>query len=147
MTRASLREMSRRAFLVRGARLAIAAGLAAALGGSASGVLGFGRAASPGARLAAALPHGEGAARVGRAALAGGLVERDVAGLVAGLAGAVPDLSGLLRNGTDDDIRAALDVARRYDFAGRGPGLTRIDGWIVARTEARACALIALSRG
>jgi hypothetical protein len=139
--------MSRRVFLVRSARLAIAAGLAAALGGSASGVLGFGRAASPGARLAAALPHGEGAARVGRAALAGGLVERDVAGLVAGLADAVPDLAGLLRDGSDDDIRAALDVARRYDFAGRGPGLLRIDGWIVARTEARACALIALSRG
>ena len=147
MKRAALREMSRRAFLVRSAWLASAAGLAVALGGSAASVLGFARAASPGARLAAALPHSEGAARVGRAALASGLVERDVAGLMAGLADAVPDLSGLLRDGTDDDVRAALDVARRFDFAGRGPGLMRIEGWVVARTEARACALIALSRG
>jgi len=145
MNSRALREMSRRAFLVRSAWLASAAGLAVALGGSASGVLGFGGAASPGARLAAALPHSEGAARVGRAALAGGLVERDVAGLMAGLADAVPDLTGLLRDGTDDDVRAALDVARRDDFAGRGPGLIRIDGWVVARTEARACALIALA--
>jgi hypothetical protein len=137
--------MSRRAFLVRSAWLASAAGMALALGGSAATVLGFGRAASPGARLAAALPHSEGAARVGRAALASGLVERDVAGLMASLADAVPDLSGLLRDGTDDDVRAALDVARRDDFAGRGPGLIRIDGWVVARTEARACALIALA--
>jgi len=145
MKRAALREMSRRAFLVRSAWLASAAGLAVALGGSAASVLGFARAASPGARLAAALPHSEGAARVGRAALASGLVERDVAGLMAGLADAVPDLSGLLRDGTDDDVRAALDVARRFDFAGRGPGLMRIEGWVVARTEARACALIALA--
>ena len=137
--------MSRRAFLVRSTWVAIAAGAAVALGGSASGVLRFGGAASPGARLAAALPHGDGAARVGRAALAGGLVERDVAGLMAGLADAVPDLTGLLRDGTDDDVRAALDVARRFDFAGRGPGLMRIEGWVVARTEARACALIALA--
>jgi hypothetical protein len=72
-------------------------------------------------------------------------VERDVAGLMAGLADAVPDLSGLLRDGTDDDVRAALDVARRHEFAGRGPGLIRIEGWVVARTEARACALIALA--
>ena len=145
MKRAALREMSRRAFLVRSAWLASAAGLAVALGGSAASVLGFARAASPGARLAAALPHSEGAARVGRAALASGLVERDVAGLMAGLADAVPDLSGLLRDGTDDDVRAALDVARRFDFADRGPGLMRIEGWVVARTEARACALIALA--
>jgi len=137
--------MSRRAFLVRSARVAIAAGAAVALGGSAAGVLRFGGAASPGARLAAALPHGDGAARVGRAALASGLVERDVRGLMTGLATAVPDLSGLLRDGSDDDVRAALDAARRHDFATRGSGLIRIEGWVVARTEARACALIALA--
>jgi hypothetical protein len=142
-----LREISRRAFLVRSAWLAIAAGTAVAVGGSATGVLRFGGAASPGTRLAAALPHGDGAARVGRAALASGQVERDVRALMTGLATAVPDLSGLLRDGSDDDVRAALDAARRHDFATRGSGLMRIDGWIVARTEARACALIALSRG
>jgi hypothetical protein len=139
------RGISRRTFLVRSAVLAIAGAISVAVGGSASGVLGFGRVTTPGARLAAALPHGEGAARVGRAALASGLVERDVSGLVAGLAAAIPDLSVLLRDGSDDDVRAALDAARRHDFAGRGPGLMRIDGWVVARTEARACALIALA--
>jgi hypothetical protein len=72
------------------------------------------------------------------------LVERDASGLLSGLAGSVPDLSGLLRDGSDDDVRAALDGARRHDFATRGSGLMRIDGWVVARTEARACALIAL---
>ena len=145
MNSRALRDMSRRAFLVRSAWLAIAAGTAVAVGGLASGVLRFGGAASPGARLAAALPHGDGAARVGRAALASGLVELDVRGLMAGLATAVPDLSGLLRDGSDDDIRAALDAARRREFAERGPGLMRIEGWVVARTEARACALIALA--
>jgi hypothetical protein len=72
------------------------------------------------------------------------LVERDASGLLSGLAESVPDLSGLLRDGSDDDVRAALDAARRHDFATRSSGLMRIDGWVVARTEARACALIAL---
>lgn len=138
------RGISRRTFLVRSTWVAIAAA-SVAVAGSASGVLGFGRVATPGARLAAAMPHGEGAARVGRAALASGLVERDVRGLMAGLAATVPDFSGLLRDGDDDDVRAAIDVARRHDFATRGSGLMRIDGWVVARTEARACALIALA--
>jgi hypothetical protein len=87
----------------------------------------------------------EGAGRIGRAALAGGLVEPDVDGLMAGLVAAVPRLDVLLRDGTDDDIRAALDVARRREFADRTNGFTRIDGWVVARTEARVCALIALA--
>jgi len=145
MNSRALRDMSRRAFLVRSAWLAIAAGTAVAVGGLASGLLRFGGAPTPGARLAAGLPRGDGAARSGRAALASGLVELDVRGLMAGLATAVPDLSGLLRDGSDDDIRAALDVARRHEFAERGPGLMRIEGWVVARTEARACALIALA--
>jgi hypothetical protein len=144
MTEPAARGISRRTFLVRSAWLAIAAACAAA-GGSASGVLGFGRAATPEARLAAALRNSAGAARVGRAALASGLVEGDVNGLLRGLAASVPDLAGLLRDGTDDDVRAALDGARHQDFATRGSGLLRIEGWIVARTEARACALVALA--
>ena len=136
--------MSRRTFLVRSAWLAIAAACAA-VGGSASGVLGFGRAAAPEMRLAAALRNSAGAARVGRAALASGLVERDVSGLLKGLAADIPDLAGVLRDGTDDDVRAALDGARHHDFATHGTGLLRIEGWVVARTEARACALVALA--
>jgi hypothetical protein len=65
--------------------------------------------------------------------------------LLAGLAASVPDLDAVLRHGTDDDVRAALDVARRREFAARAPDVIRIDGWVVARTEARACALIALA--
>ncbi|HEX2754085.1 MAG TPA: hypothetical protein VHM48_01405, partial [Candidatus Limnocylindrales bacterium] len=100
---------------------------------------------SPGARLASVLAHSDSAARIGRAALAGGFVERDVRGLLAGLAGSIPDLDALLRDGGDDDVRAALDVARRREFAAPGAAVLRIDGWIVAPTEARACALIALA--
>lgn len=145
MNGGALDGMSRRTFLIQSALFAIAAAASVAVAGSAAGVLPFGHAATPGARLAAALPHGDRAARVGRAVLATGLVERDVGGLMAGLAETVADLSGLLRDGSDDDVRAALDAARRHDFAVRGSGLMRIDGWVVARTEARACALVALA--
>lgn len=113
--------------------------------GSAAGLLRFGPSAAPGARLAAALPHSDGAVRVGRAALAGRLVEDDVRGLMAGLSATIPDLDRLLRDGSDADIRAALDIARRREFAAHGGGVLRIDGWVVARTEARTCALIALA--
>jgi hypothetical protein len=113
--------------------------------GSVSGLLPFGRSATPGQRLAAALAHGDSAARVGQAALASGHVERNVPGLLAGLAASVPELDAALRDGTDDDIRVALDVGRRREFAAHGADVFRIDGWVVARTEARACALIALA--
>jgi len=46
---------------------------------------------------------------------------------------------------TDDDIRTALDIARRLEFAAHGADVIRIDGWVVARSEARVCALIALA--
>jgi hypothetical protein len=81
---------------------------------------------------------------VGRAALDAGAVERDVRGLMAGLRESVPNLADVLRAGSDDDLRAAIDDARRRDFAERAEGLTRIEGWVVARTEARVCALVAL---
>jgi hypothetical protein len=145
MSGRALPPISRRTFLHRGALLTIAAAGSVLIGGSVAGLLGFGRAASPGARLAAALAHGDGAARIGRAALASDLVERDVRGLMAGLVEAIPDLADLLRDGSDDDIRAALDAARRRDFVTRGSGLLRVGGWVVARTEARACALVALA--
>jgi hypothetical protein len=137
--------MSRRMLLQRAILVAIA-GAASVVGlGSATGLLRFGRPSAPGARLAAVLAHSDGAARLGRAALAGGHVERDVPGLLAGLSGSVPDLHALLRDGSDDDVRAALDLARRREFAAHDASVIRIDGWVVARTEARACALIALA--
>jgi hypothetical protein len=91
------------------------------------------------------MPHRDGAARVGRAALDAGAVEPDVRGLLAGLGESVPNLADVLREGSDDDLRAALDDARRRDFADRAGGLTRVEGWVVARTEARVCALVALA--
>jgi hypothetical protein len=139
------RPISRRTFLRRSAWIVVAGAASVVGAGAASGLLRFGPAPTAGARLAASLMHGEGAARVGRAALASGLVEHDARGLIAGLTSAVPDLDALLRDGTDDDIRAALDVARRRDFASRGAGVIRIGGWVVAATEARACALVALA--
>jgi hypothetical protein len=135
--------VSRRTFLRRGAWVAIAGAASMAIAGTGARALLSGRAGSAGERLAAIMPHRDSAARVGRAALEAGAVERDVRGLLAGLSASVPNLA-VLRGGSDDDLRAAIDDARRRDFAERGQGLTRVEGWVVARTEARVCALVAL---
>jgi hypothetical protein len=139
-----MQRVSRRTFLRYGILLAIG-GVASVVAGSVSGLLPLGRPVAPGARLAAVLAHSDAAARIGRTALASGHVERDVVGLLAGLAAGVPDLDAALRYGSDDDVRAALDLARRREFAAHGTDVIRIDGWVVARSEARACALIALA--
>lgn len=145
MTGLGPRRISRRTLLRGGILVAIGGAASLVTGAPVASLLRLGRPSAPGARLAAALPHGDGAVRLGRAALAGGLVERDAAGLVAGLAESVPDLHGVLRDGSDDDLRAALDLARRREFAAHGRDVVRLEGWVVARTEARACALIALA--
>lgn len=137
--------ITRRSFLRRAVGLAIGGAASILAVGAAPALLRIGRPVAPGARLAAVLPHSDSAGRIGRAALAGGLVERDVRGLMAGLAGSIPDVVELLRDGSDDDVRATLDAARHREFAARGAAVLRIDGWIVAPTEARACALIALA--
>ncbi len=115
------------------------------MAGTAARALLSGRATAPGERLASVIGHRDAAARVGRDALVAGVVEPDVPGLLAGLREAVTNLDDVLRDGSDDDLRAALDGARRHDFAGRGEGVTRVHGWVVARTEARVCALVALA--
>ena len=136
--------ISRRTFLRRGAWVAIAGAASMAIAGTAARALVSGRPTSAGERLAAVMPHRDGAVRVGRAALDAGAVERDVRGLLAGLSESVPNLADVLRAGSDDDLRAAIDDARRRDFAERADGLTQVEGWVVARTEARVCALVAL---
>ena len=136
--------ISRRTFLRCAAWAAVAGAASMAIGGTAARALLPGRAASASERLAAVMPHRDGAARVGRAALDAGAVERDVRGLLAGLRESVPNLADVLRAGSDDDLRAAIEDARRRDFAERAGGLTRVEGWVVARTEARVCALVAL---
>jgi hypothetical protein len=135
----------RRTFLRHGAWVAIAGAASVAMSGSGARALAARRAPGAGERLVAVITHGEGAARVGRSALAAGVVEADVRGLIAGLQAGAPGLADLLRGGSDDEIRAALDAARRRDFGERADGLTRVDGWVVARTEARVCALVALA--
>jgi hypothetical protein len=137
--------ISRRTFLRGGAWIAIAGAASMAIAGTAARALLPGRATTAGERLADVMPHRDSAARVGRAALDAGAVERDVRGLLTGLGEAVPNLADVLRDGSDDDLRAALDDARRRDFAERADGLTRVEGWVVARTEARVCALVALA--
>jgi hypothetical protein len=136
--------LSRRAFLRGSGWAALAGGLALATAGAAGAVARLARPPSPGARLAGALAHGEGAKRVGRAAIAAGVVEGDPRALLAGLTAKVPDLALLLRDGSDDDLRYALDAARRRDFTDYRSGIVRVDGWVLARTEACACALVAL---
>ncbi len=131
--------------LLRGGLLLAAGGAVSGVAGSVSGLLRLGRPVAPGARLAAVLAHSDAAARIGRVALAGGHVERDAGALLAGLAASVPDLNDALGHGSDDDIRTALDIARRLEFAAHGADVIRIDGWVVARSEARVCALIALA--
>ena len=145
MTGVGRKRISRRGLLRGVGALAVGAAASLVTGGPAATLFRLGRPSAPGARLAAALPHSDGALRLGRVALASGLVERDAAGLVAGLVERIPDLEAVMRDGSDNDLRAALDVARRLEFAAHGPDVVRLDGWVVARTEARACALIALA--
>ncbi len=140
----SRRGFSRRGFLRLAAWLGVAGAGSAAIRPATPFGLGRGAALDPGVRLVAAIAHPEGAARVGRTALAAGLVEQDTHALLAALADTVPGLDKVLGDGSDNEIRHALDAARRRDFAEHGDGIVLVRGWVVARTEARVCALVAL---
>ncbi len=110
----------------------------------ASGTTPAGRATSadPDARarsLAALLRGGDGVGRIGVAYLAVTPEEGDVEALVRALA---PPGSELARASSRRARRAALLDAVRHDFAaGR---VVELDGWRIARTEGRVCALWAL---
>jgi hypothetical protein len=135
------RPISRRAF-VRGAIGLAVAGVAASLGGTA---IGLGRPVSPARRLAGIVSHRDSVVAVGREALRQRPAEADVGVLLAALCASVPDLTRLLAEGSDDDIRAALDSASRRDFAQAGDGLVRLQGWVASRTEARLSAIAVLA--
>jgi hypothetical protein len=142
MSSRRFRAISRRSF-VRGALgLTAAAGLAAAAGGS---LLGRSLPASPAQRLASIVAHRESAVAVGREVLRVRPAEADIPVLLAALGASVPDLPRLLDQGSDDELRVALDRASRRDFAAAGDGLVRVQGWVASRTEARVCAIIALA--
>lgn len=132
---------------VRLTRSALLAAAAAAAGGAALESLRPWRAlvnvapARPGARLAGVLGDRQSAAAVGRAYLAVVPAEADEMLLTSRIAAAagVPTFD---RTG-GDELRGLLLEAARNDYdAGR---LVRVDGWLLAETECRLCALAALA--
>lgn len=147
MTPALRRAVTRRQ-LLRGAGVLAVAGLGAISAGSVGRSLGVAFERDPtrraAARLAAAIGRHDEMVRVGRAALAAGVVETDPAVLLVRLFQSAPTLEAALRDGSDVDIRASLDAARLREFATAGPVVT-IGGWVVAPAEARSCAVVALA--
>jgi hypothetical protein len=88
------------------------------------------------------LPHAPAARMIGERYLATAPEERSASRLAAALFGSMPpktraDAGALSR------LRQAVDARRRHDFACGDTVI--LDGWLLARTEARLCALAALT--
>lgn len=99
--------------------------------------------ARPGARLSGLLGHRASAARIGRTYLSVTSAEADAAVLIARIAEAVPGGRAAVEQASSDQLRALLLEAARRDYdAGR---LVRVDGWLLAASECRLCALAALA--
>jgi hypothetical protein len=98
-------------------------------------------------QLATLVPHPESARLIGAAYLAAKPQEADVMTLIKFLCPDLPDLNESGLNGRLQILprawlRRRLAVQRSDDFSeGR---IVRLKGWIVANTEARLCALVAL---
>ena len=91
-------------------------------------------------RVVALLPMTS-AAAIGRAYLATGPVVADLASVRGALREKVPRLFGSDAS-SDRRLRELLDARTRADF---GVGdVVRVEGWILARTEALLCAYVAL---
>jgi hypothetical protein len=88
---------------------------------------------APGSALLHMLPDRSHAAVIGRAYLASHPEE-------AGLDAVLRHLEGL--TDASGDVRGAIAARLRRDFEERDT--VRLDGWVLARTEARLCALCAL---
>jgi hypothetical protein len=103
-------------------------------------------------QLAALVPHPQSARRIGEAYLAATPEEADAGRLIALLLPAPQ--TGALQTGASQTgggserlpPRAQLcrQLAARRDCDFRDGGTVRLNGWIVPRTEARLCALVAL---
>ena len=129
---------SRRRFL----RASIGSSAALVTGSIAAGWLLQGDTTTPvAARLIALLPTRDSAAAVGRAYLRITPGEADTDRLVRALVQRMPGLAtaGLA---TDPELRALLETRSRLDFT--EGDTVRVRGWVLSRTEARACALAAL---
>lgn len=93
--------------------------------------------------LTAVFSHAASAAVIGRRYLALYREEADAAVLVARVAGNARNYLRLA-DAAPGELRALLGRQQRQDFAA-GRTVT-LDGWILSRTEARLCALVALDR-
>ncbi|HEX4930381.1 MAG TPA: hypothetical protein VFV62_06685 [Gaiellaceae bacterium] len=99
--------------------------------------------ARPAARLTGLLGDRMSAARIGRAYLSVTPAEADADVLIARIAEAAPGGAAAVESASSDELRALLLAAARRDYdAGR---LVRVDGWLLAASECRLCALAALA--
>lgn len=134
------RKMRRRTFLLG----ATASGLSLAWGSA--GRWPFAEApASAGERLAGVLEHEESARVVGREYLRSVPAEADSAVLTAYVVEQVPGGSRAVVEASDGRLRELLLRATTADF--RDLRTVEVQGWLLAQTEARLCALAALQAG
>ncbi len=95
-------------------------------------------------RLIAALGAHESRRRIGTAYLRRHRGESDTGALVTAVIAAHPRLARHLRQGEAGALRAALQAGVQRDFA-RGD-TAMVNGWLLSRTEARLCALVAIDQ-
>jgi hypothetical protein len=93
-------------------------------------------------RLASVLKHVDGARGVGREYLRQVSTEASPGVLTARVAERLPGGLGTIDTVSDDRLRELLLSATAEDF--RGLRTVELDGWVLAKTEARLCALAAL---
>jgi hypothetical protein len=99
----------------------------------------------PSERLASLLQNVEGAFAVGREYLRQVPVEASPVVLTARVAERLPGGLGTIDTASDARLRALLSSVSAEDF--RDLRTMELHGWVLARTEARLCALAALSGG
>lgn len=97
---------------------------------------------TPAERLAALLADRRAARRFGRGYLALAPHEADRSRLVGHIAAALPAGAPALETASDDALRRLVADATVRDFA--ACRLVNLEGWYLALTEARLCALAAL---
>jgi hypothetical protein len=131
------REIGRRRFIA----LTSAGGVAALLGSVALRRLSSALVGSdpPSRRLGTLFAHQESARAIGSRYLQAFPDEASGRSLVGRIARGLPGGEEAIRTSGDDDLRVLLARRSMQDFAeGR---TVELDGWILARTEARLCAL------